>query len=396
MVKTVVFITKSLCYHQVYLADSLYKIYGDNFVFIQTREPLDFRVAAHQEGFERPYLRGLAKSEEDKKASIECLRNADVIIMGEVPHKVISYFNKKALLLRYSERIYKNDLHHYSFLQKVKLWGRYKIEKLFPRCKNQFLLSTGAYTPLDFSKFKLFRNKSFKWGYFPTFEKYDFNDLTKKKDLNSKLNIVWCSRLIRYKHPEVAIDVANFLKSQGIDFEMHIIGDGDEKSGELKELIYKKLRYSHLEKSVIMHGKVPAEEVKKYYEKAHLALFTSSFSEGWGVGVNEAMNAGCVVFCAHSIGCAKYLIEHNENGLIYEFGNNSQLFNLLLEIINEKTVMKEISHNAYKTIMDEWNYEIAAVRLSKLIECLLDGEITPFHSGPCSRATIISEDYDVK
>ena len=57
MKKTVVLITKSLCYHQVYLADELYKIYGDDFTFIQMREPLDFRVAAHQEGFERSYLK---------------------------------------------------------------------------------------------------------------------------------------------------------------------------------------------------------------------------------------------------------------------------------------------------------------------------------------------------
>ena len=67
MKKTIVLITKSLCYHQVYLADELYKIYGDDFTFIQMREPLDFRVAAHQEGFERSYLKGWARSEEERK-----------------------------------------------------------------------------------------------------------------------------------------------------------------------------------------------------------------------------------------------------------------------------------------------------------------------------------------
>ncbi len=393
MKKSVVFITKSLCYHQVYLADELYKIYGDDFTFIQMREPLDFRVAAHQEGFERSYLKGWARSEEERKICISILKNADVIIMGEVPYKITKYFNKRALLLRYSERLFKPTHHHYSFAKKCKQRLRYFLESLFPRCKNQVLLSTGAYTPLDYLKMKPLKKRWYKWGYFPSFEKYDVDSLLQIKKENTALNIVWVSRLISMKNPESAIKLAVFLKENGIDFKMHIVGDGDEKEGELKQSILNSISSNSLDKMVICHGKVESEKVKAFYQKADIALFTSSFDDGWGVGVNEAMNAGCAVLCSHGVGSSQYLIKNYFNGVIYQFKNDQDMFSKALYLIKNKVERLNISKNAYLTIVQEWNYVEAAKRLSILIEKLFGGEETPFETGPCSLAPLLKEEF---
>ena len=392
MKKSVVFITKSLCYHQVYLADELYKIYGDDFIFIQMREPLDFRVAAHQEGFERPYLKGWSRSEEERKICISALGKAEVIIMGEVSYKITKHFNKRALLFRYSERLFKPIHHNYSFLKKCKQRLRYFLESKFPHCKKQVLLSTGAYTPLDYSKMKSLKNRWYKWGYFPYFEKYNVDLLLENKAKNKNLDIVWISRLISSKHPETAIKLALFLKQKGIKFQMHLVGDGDEREGELKQSILNSIRSNSLDKMVICHGKVESEKVKTFYEKANIALFTSSFDDGWGVGVNEAMNAGCAVLCAHSVGSSQYLIKNNINGVIYEYENDEDMFSKALHLIQNKEDRLNISKNAYLTILHEWNYIEAAKRLSVLIEKMLGGEETPFKNGPCSLAPLLKED----
>lgn len=393
MKNKIVFITKSLCYHQVYLSDKLYEIYGDSFCFIQTREPLDFRVAVHQEGFERPYLLGLARSAEEYDLCINILKKASVVIVGELSSKFSKIINKKALVLKYSERIFKKELDRYSFLKRIKQKLFFLNEKFFTFGNRAYLLSAGAYSPLDYSKFGLYKNKAFKWGYFPKYFKYDWSELSKEKSNNKCLQIVWASRLIKYKHPQTAINVALFLKQKGIRFKMHIIGDGDEKSGELKKEIESQIIAHNMQDEIIMHGKIPAEEVLEFYRKCDIALFTYSFSEGWGVGVNEAMNAGCVVVSAHSVGSARYLIKNGINGLIYEYGNNEMLFDAVLRAATDSELRFNIGKKAYQSIVEIWNYENAAKRLSILIDCLQNGKQIPFEDGPCSKADIINEKW---
>ena len=97
----IVFVTKSLCYHQVYVADDLYEIYGNSFAFIQMREPLDWRVKNHQEGFDRKYL--ITYPNEVKKAN-KLIKEADVIVFGEAPLKLIKHRKKNCLLFKMSER----------------------------------------------------------------------------------------------------------------------------------------------------------------------------------------------------------------------------------------------------------------------------------------------------
>ena len=394
MKNMVVFVTKSLCYHQVYLSDVLYDIYGDSFCFIQIREPLDFRVAAHQEGFVRPYLKGLSRSDDEYNECVKILKYADVIIVGEASAKIMSYFNKNALVLRYSERIFKEELYQNSLPLKIKqrLW--YLRLRLLYNFKKSYLLSAGAYTPLDYSKFGLFKNKSFVWGYFPFYFKYNLSDLFNLKKKNEVVEIIWASRLIPCKHPESAIELAAFLKEKNISFKLHLVGDGDEKAGELKDKIISEIQKKKLNDCIILHGKLPAEEVLEFYKKCDIAIFTYSFSEGWGVGVNEAMNAGCAVVCAHSIGSARYLIENKTNGIIYPYNENKVFFEETYKLCLNADDRFIIGANAVKTITELWNYENAARRLSTLIDCLKNGIETPFKNGPCSKAPFLKEDWN--
>ena len=393
----IVFITKSLCYHQVYLSDDLFCIYGDNFHFIQTREPLDFRVKAHQEGFERSYLRGYSRNENERKECIELLRNADVIIVGEASRRITKFFNKKAILLEYSERLFKKELDDYSYFHRIKRRLMLLAKKIFPRCKKRYLLSAGAYTLLDYKKVGLYSEKNaFVWGYFPIHYEYDIDDLLKKKENNSKLTIVWANRLKIFKHPETAIEVANFLRSKNVNFVLHIIGDGDEKAGESKKTIVEMIKNYHLNDNVIVHGKLPSEEVLDYYKECDIALFTTSFCEGWGVGLNEAMNAGCAVVSSHSVGSARYLIKNGVNGFLYEYGNNQSLFDIMYKLVNDKDLRKKLGKKAYETISTVWNCHTASKRLSELINCILNNVPTIYTEGPCSKAKLISEKYENK
>ena len=382
MKRKIVFVTKSLCYHQVGIADNLYSCFGDDFAFIQMREPLPFRVQNKQEGFERPYLFGDQKDEESRVECEHLIKNAELIIWGEASSKVLKKSRKNAILLKYSERIFKKGYYKanllHSFINCINLFRL----KLFMHGREGYLLSAGFYSAKDYNRFGLFKGKSLKWGYFPKFDEcgrhLNFPD--------GVLKILWVNRLLKWKHPEYAVIAAKTLKEKGISFELNIVGDGDKKSGEMKKWLVKKIEKEHLSNNVHMLGKINPKAVLDLYKKTDIALFTSGPAEGWGVGLNEAMNFGCVTLSSDKMGSAKYLIKDKENGFTYKFNSKKSFVESLLYIVSNRTGFDEISKNAYETIKEMWSCDNASFRLEQIIKELLEHKqiISSFEDGPCS------------
>ncbi len=378
----IIFVTKSLCYHQVGIADKLYSAFKDDFAFIQMREPLEFRVKNKQEGFERPYLFGYSKDEQSNKICHDIIKNAQVIIWGEASLKVLKNIKKNAVILKYSERIfkrgyYKTNILHF-FLNCLNLLRL----KFFLRNKNAYLLSAGEYSSKDYNRFGIFKNKSLRWGYFPELKKDD-ND---KRINGNTLSIIWVNRLIKWKHPEYAIEAAKILESKSIDYSLNIVGDGDLKSGEMKKKIKKMIVRYNLSKHVHMLGKIEPQKVLELYKESDVALFTSGPAEGWGVGLSEAMNYGCVSIASDKMGSTLYLLNDKNNGFVYRYRNKKSFRKVLLEVVENRSIFEKVGKNAKETIDGLWNCNEASSRLINIIIQLLDsGAITNFpEEGPCS------------
>ena len=127
-------------------------------------------------------------------------------------------------------------------------------------------------------------------------------------------------------------------------------------------------------------------------EEADIFLMTSDRREGWGAVINESMNSGCAVIANHMIGAVPFLLHHGENGLIYQDGEEQQLFELTEKLIVDRGYCQMLGRNAYHTIVKEWNAETAAERLYQLCRRVFFGEKEQIpESGPCSAAPVISE-----
>jgi len=381
MERKIIFITKSLCYHQVGIADKLYEYFGDSFAFIQMREPLDFRVRNNQEGFNRPYLFGYQKNEDSHNTCKRLIQNAEIIIWGEASLGVLKCAKKDAILLKYSERIFKKDFYKINLLHYAINCINLLRLKLFMHKRNGYLLSAGYYSSQDYNRFGLFKGKSIRWGYFPKFEK--LNDASSK---NERLQLVWASRLLKWKHPEYVILAAKTLNEIGVSYDINIAGDGDEKTGEMKKRLQSLISKNNLSDNVHMLGKIKPKEVLELYKKSDIALFTSGPAEGWGVGLNEAMNYGCVPLASDKMGSARYLIKDKVNGFLFRYGSKKSFSKSLQNIINNLNKMSDISNEASKTIQNSWNCDSASARLKEIIEELLESKtISSFpNDGPCS------------
>ena len=173
--------------------------------------------------------------------------------------------------------------------------------------------------------------------------------------------------MIDWKHPELALETAAYLKKQGLSFHLEMVGDG-----ELKPRLEEQRKRCGLEEQVSFSGFLPPEEVRRHMEQADIYLFTSDRKEGWGAVANEAMNSGCALVADHMIGAIPWLVAHGENGLVYQDGRACELFRMTESLVRDREACRRLGRNAYDTIVETWNAKKAAGNLVKLAEELLN------------------------
>lgn len=369
----IVFLSNYYNHHQAFLSLQLNSM-CDDYMFIETGEMLEERKNMGYSLITRPKF-VYKDNDFEKNELIKLIVDADVVIIGAAPDYLIKERIKmKKLIFRYSERIFKEkniDIFR---------WIKYTV-KTFPQRKhNVYYLFSSAYASSDYFKCGVKLAKCYKWGYFPECKNYDIDELILSKTQNS---ILWCARLIDLKHPEMAISVAKRLKKDGYDFTMNIIGDG-----ELKSYINNEIIKENLKDNVHLLGSMTPENVRKYMEKSEIFLFTSDRHEGWGAVMNESMNSGCAVVASNVVGATPFLLKDNKNGCVFSCMNENELYNKVCMLLNDDDFRKKISKQAYYTISNEWNAKVAAERLIKLSNAILNGEQSPdlFEDGICSKA----------
>lgn len=388
-IKKIVFLSNYFNHHQKPFCEVMYSLLGNGFKFIETDKMTNERKKL---GWGEKFIPSYVISENDYKNDLskcqKMIDEADAVITGSAPEFLIERRKKeKKLIFRYSERIFKKKMKLYKYPFRLVRWS------LKYRNDNIYLLCASAYTSADYGRFFLFRNKCYKWGYFPKVEKYNIEELLKNKfseKNNSCASILWVGRLIGWKHPDASILLAEKLKNEGYNFKLSIIGTG-ELEENLKTMIIEK----KLSDCVNILGAMSPEEVREYMKEADIYLFTSDRNEGWGAVLNESMNSGCAVVASHAIGSVPFLIENKKNGLIYKDGDYEDFYKKVTLLLDSKERRRELSKNAYFTMTEIWNAENAAKRFISLAQAILDGEKDPeiFETGVCSRAKKIRDDW---
>ena len=377
----ITFISNYINHHQIPLANELYKRLGMDYRFIQTENMEEDRIKMGwaTEVNDIPYVLNYSK---EKEVCDELLVTSDVVIVGGIRDEacIMPRLEKGLFTIRYSERIYKEAQ-----------WKRFSPRGLVQkyhdfirfRKKPYYLFCAGGYVADDYDLIKAFPNKMFKWGYFPQSIKYDIDDLLQKKETKSKVVLLWTGRMIDWKHPEYAVQMAKRLKDKGYDFVLKMIGQG-----EMRESLENLTQQLGVQEEVVFLDFMAPSDVRKQMEEADIYLITSDRNEGWGAVVNEAMNSGCVVIAGHMIGAAPYLIKHGENGLVFETENIDSLQEEVEKVINNKCYRKKMGVNAYKTIDTLWNPKVAAERL---LEFCTSKQINAYAEGPGARENPVRE-----
>ena len=307
---------------------------------------------------------------------------SDIVIIGSTTDELIEERLKQdKITFRYRYRIFIfPDGFWKTVLKKENRKLFYQRHVKFRKNKNLYMLCANAYGANDFNKMKVYKNKIYKWGYFLETNEYDIDELISKKEQSKKIQIIWVARFIKWKHPEVVLKLAKRLKKQGYDnFEIKMLG-----TGVLEEKMRKKVKKQGLSDVINIVGQVPSDKVKNYMEKANIFIATSGNKEGWGVVVNEAMNAGCSIVANKKMGSVPFLIEDGETG--YAYNSYEELETRVKQLISDDRLRARLGKSAYEFITQKWTSSIAAENLVSLFQGILNEKEMENSKGPASKA----------
>jgi len=159
------------------------------------------------------------------------------------------------------------------------------------------------------------------------------------------------SRFIEKKNLFGLIDSFHSYSKNGGKRKLVIIG-----GGELKNQIIDRIKSYAIENEVLIHDFIQYDELPKRLEQA-LCLILPSFTDQWGLVVNEAMAASLPVIVSSNCGCCEDIVEHEKNGFVF----NPKVTNELTDCLSKMDLKAERDWiemgNYSKQIIDQWGLE---------------------------------------
>lgn len=222
----------------------------------------------------------------------------------------------------------------------------YFLEKLMFRKVNHFVVNN-----THFSK-RIIDRKNLEWipnGFFPV-------DYSRIKGEN--FTLLFVGYLSKMKNVEFIVKAMSKLN----DCKLYIVGDIE---GEYREE-YLRLVKSYDVSNVIFVGKIPAKDVKNYYERSDVFVFPS-LREGFPNSVLEAMFYGLPVVCKN-IDAMQTIIRNGENGFLFDSEEE------YLEIINklrDNTFRNKVSKAALNEVCEKYTIDQIAKKYLNLYKRLI-------------------------
>ena len=172
-------------------------------------------------------------------------------------------------------------------------------------------------------------------------EKYNNMDtlnLRKRVGLNKEDKVIlFVGRLGKEKSVDLLIEAQASIVKKYPKCKLLIIGDGPDM-----ELFHKLVNKHKLEDNVLLIGKVPWEEIPKYYQVADI-FATASRTETQGLTVIEAMAASIPVVAADDESFKNIIID-DLNG--YLFKNKKEYINKIETLLSDNDKLKRMGKQA--------------------------------------------------
>jgi glycosyltransferase involved in cell wall biosynthesis len=245
------------------------------------------------------------------------------------------------------------------FMSKAKAWFKGLVERyIFPLFENVIFIS--QYNRKLFPKQHVFGANIFN-PVSPIF----FQPTESKVPLNS---MVYVGVISNNKNLKLVIKAMNVLKSDGMIFNLHVIGDYREKQYESE--IQGLVQQFKLSNQITFHGWQTQAQIIEIYRNCCLFVLPSQ-QETLPVSIAEAMAQGKVVL-ASNVGAISEMFTDGQSGLLFESNNLNQLCNRLKQLYNNQSMVDSIAMQAKQEALSKYDSDLVAIRTIEFYHQVLD------------------------
>jgi 1,2-diacylglycerol 3-alpha-glucosyltransferase len=155
---------------------------------------------------------------------------------------------------------------------------------------------------------------------------------------------LYVGRLVRAKGIFDLLDAyAQLSYEMRVQFGLVFVGDGADRD----ELMQRASRI--VSGAIQFAGFAHREELPDFYALAHALVFPT-YSDTWGMVVNEAMLSGLPVIATNVAGCVADLVRDGWNGFVVSPGDVSQLASAMTRLANDFTLRTEMGSKSRQRV----------------------------------------------
>jgi PEP-CTERM/exosortase A-associated glycosyltransferase len=206
-------------------------------------------------------------------------------------------------------------------------------------------------------------------------EKFEFRKpkdalLLEQHDLSDAKVLGFIGSFYAYEGLDLILDALPEVVLTHPDFRLLLVGGGSEESS-LRE----KIRALGLEPYVIMTGRVPHDEVSRYYSLVDIFVYPRKKMRLTDLVTPlkplEAMASGKLVV-ASDVGGHKELIRDRENGFLFPSGNPEALAEIIIKLFDKQETWQSIIEAGRRYVESERTWEQTTKPYADLYSKLLD------------------------
>lgn len=194
------------------------------------------------------------------------------------------------------------------------------------------------------------------------FKKEEIDDLKKKIGLEKDdFVILFVGRIGKEKSIDLLIEEQKNIVKKHKNAKLVIVGAGPDE-----EICHDLIKKNKLENNVLMVGKVPLDDMPKYYQIANV-FATASRTETQGLTVIEAMAASLPVIAADDESFQDIVID-DLNG--YLFKNKKEYYKIMEDLIKDEEKLVYLSRQA-RNSSENFSSKIFAQRILDVYESVV-------------------------
>jgi glycosyltransferase involved in cell wall biosynthesis len=166
------------------------------------------------------------------------------------------------------------------------------------------------------------------------------NELRTSKGVNENdIVILWVSRLVPEKRPDIFLAVVKRLQEEGLPVKAFVVGNGTFE------------KYLNKLNDVTCCGWLSGVHLGEIYASSDILLFPSDV-ETFGNVTLEALSSGCPAVVEEK--CSGHLVEHGVNGMCCKAGDNEAFFQATRALVVDNQRRRQMSIAARE---GAWKFE---------------------------------------